>query len=177
MSEFSLRPYLSETLESLQAQARQKGLDLNNVVKLEVTERLIGDPARLGQILMSLIGNAIKFTDQGEIRLEVVTGRQGSGDCELLFTVADTGIGIPKEKQKLIFEAFSQADGSSTRAHGGTGLGLAVASRLVQMMQGHIWVDSEAGQGSRFHFTARFGTVVQAAEVRGQECLAGALRG
>jgi signal transduction histidine kinase len=177
MSEFSLRAYLSETLEPLQAQARQKGLDLNYAVQLEVQERLVGDPARLSQILLSLIGNAIKFTDQGEIRLEVATGRRGSGDCELLFTVADTGIGIPEEKQRLIFEAFSQADGSSTRKHGGTGLGLAVASRLVEMMQGHIWVESEAGRGSRFHFTARFGTVAQVTDLPGQTCLSGALRG
>jgi signal transduction histidine kinase len=175
--EFGLRSFLNETLEAPSSQARQKGLEFDCTLGSEVPEQIMGDPARLRQVLMSLIGNAIKFTDQGEIKLKVTTESEGREDSVLHFTVSDTGIGIPEEKQRLIFEAFSQADGSSTRKHGGTGLGLAVASRLVGMMQGRIWVESEIQHGSRFHFTARFKTVGRAANPAGEACLSGSVRG
>ncbi len=175
--EFNLAGFLDGALAAPDAQARQKGLEFRSKIASDVTEPILGDPVRLRQILMILIGNAIKFTDQGEVALEVVTVRGEREDCALQFTVSDTGIGIPKDKQKLIFEAFAQADGSSTRRHGGTGLGLAVASRLVKMMQGRIWVDSDLGRGSRFHFTARFGEVTQTANPPEEVSLSAVLQG
>ncbi|HXJ95506.1 MAG TPA: ATP-binding protein [Terriglobia bacterium] len=179
--EFKLQSFLDNTLEAASVQAQQKGLRFDCTVGPGVPENVTGDPARLRQILMSLVGNAIKFSDDGGVRLHVSVESAAGAHCVLHFTVTDTGIGIPKEKQRLIFEAFSQADGSSTRRHGGTGLGLAVASRLVEIMQGRIWVESEVGSGSRFHFTARFETAAQAVEQGaipvGQGCLSGVSRG
>lgn len=152
---FDLRETLSETLKTLSVSAHQKGLELAWEVKPSVPELFTGDPARLRQILTNLVGNAIKFTPQGWVAVRVAAEEENGSHCLLHFTVQDTGIGIPAEKHGIIFEAFSQADGSSTRRYGGTGLGLTIAARLVELMQGRIWLESEPGQGSRFHFTAR----------------------
>ncbi len=123
----------------------------------EVPDRLVGDPMRLRQVLLNLIGNALKFTDRGDIRLRVGVATELPGQVCLHFAVMDTGIGIPRDKQDLVFEAFAQADGSAARRYGGTGLGLSISARLVALMGGDIWVESEAGEGSAFRFTAQFG--------------------
>src|SRR5207248_6325003 len=116
--------------------------------------RLKGDPVRVRQILINLVGNALKFTERGEIFIELGIVREGGGVL-LSFSVRDTGIGIPAEKHPLLFQAFRQVDGSMTRAKGGTGLGLAISRQLTELMGGAIGVESEAGRGSRFHFTVR----------------------
>lgn len=153
--DFNLRNSLEITLKTLALRADEKGLELLCDVAPEVPEMVRGDSSRLRQVIVNLVGNAIKFTDHGEVALKVKSdGREGE-DLLLHFTVADTGIGIPKEKQESIFEPFTQADASTTRKFGGTGLGLTISSRLVQMMGGKIWVESGSGQGSAFHFTAR----------------------
>lgn len=123
----------------------------------EVPDNLIGDPGRLRQIVINLLGNAIKFTERGEVYLKVVHQEQGDGEIELQVSVRDTGIGIPADKQQQIFEVFSQADGSMTRRFGGTGLGLSISNLLVDLMNGRIWLESQEGQGSTFHFTVRLG--------------------
>ena len=152
-----LREDLAETARTLALRAHQKGLELVCDLRPEVPDRVLCDPARLRQILINLIGNAIKFTEQGEIIVRVELESQSGDQVNLHFSVIDTGIGIAKDKQKNIFEAFVQADGSITRSYGGTGLGLAISVQLVQMMGGRLWVESEPGLGSTFHFTARFG--------------------
>ena len=139
--------------------AQQKGVVLGWQVDPGVPEKIIGDPLRLRQVLVNLVGNAVKFTERGEIFVRVDMQEQAPGSALLHFRVKDTGIGIPKEKQAMIFEAFTQADGSTTRQYGGTGLGLAITTRLVGLMHGRIWLESEWGQGSAFHFTAKFGVV------------------
>ncbi len=155
--EFELRRCLDQCLKSLAVRAHQKGLELICQLDENVPDLVVGDPIRLTQIVVNLIGNAIKFTERGEVVVRVrQEARQEEQAC-LLFTVTDTGIGIPAEKQKLIFEAFTQADGSSTRKYGGTGLGLTISSQLVAMMGGTFCVESEVGRGSSFGFTARFG--------------------
>jgi two-component system, sensor histidine kinase and response regulator len=153
---FSLRDNLDDPLKALAVRAHQKELELVYSVQPGVPDALIGDPGRLRQIIVNLIGNAIKFTNLGEILLRVELDSLSNEGVFLHFSVTDSGIGIPKETQPLIFEAFSQADGSTTRKYGGTGLGLTISSRLVEMMNGRIWIDSVVGQGSAFHFTARF---------------------
>jgi PAS domain S-box-containing protein len=181
--DFNLRDCLGDIMKTLALRAAQKNLELLWHVSPEVTDALIGDPTRLRQIILNLVGNAIKFTERGEVVVEVTTwgaGEREKGgkgaplppfppspflpsslsplrECELHFAVKDTGIGIPAEKQKLIFDPFTQADGSTTRKYGGTGLGLTISSHLVTMMGGQIWLESVAGKGSTFHFTARFG--------------------
>ncbi|MHB8655160.1 MAG: response regulator [Terriglobia bacterium] len=155
--EFVVRDNVGDTARALALRAHQKGLELIVDVQPDVPETLIGDPTRLRQILVNLIGNAIKFTKQGEVVLRVKTESQAKGSTVLHFSITDTGIGIPVDRQKVIFEAFTQADNSMTRRYGGTGLGLTISSSLVQMMDGRIWVDSEAGKGSTFHFTVSFG--------------------
>jgi len=155
--EFSLRNSLGDTLKTLGLRAHEKGLELAYDVQAELPDALVGDPGRLRQIVVNLVGNAIKFTSQGEVVVYVESESQTEKDMRLHFTVADTGIGIPAAKQALIFQAFTQADGSMTRKFGGTGLGLSISSRLVELMGGKIWVESEPGKGSRFHFTARLG--------------------
>jgi|SRR5579863_1186754 len=158
--DFSLRESLGDTVKTLALRAHKKGLELACHIPADVPDALVGDPGRLCQIIVNLVGNAIKFTEQGEVvvRVENVSREEsaldGGHDCRLHFTVTDTGIGIPAAKQKLIFEAFTQADSSTTRQYGGTGLGLTISSKLVAMMGGRIWVESEAGKGSVFHFTA-----------------------
>ena len=155
--EFGLRDSLEETMKTLALKADQKGLELLCEVSPEVPAVVSGDPTRLRQVLVNLVGNAIKFTEQGEIVITVAIEDHLDQTVRLHFTVSDTGIGIPEEKQKLIFEAFSQADSSTTRKYGGTGLGLTICCRLIEIMGGRIWVKSCLGQGSRFHFTIPFG--------------------
>ena len=152
---FGLRQCLDEALRVLALRAHQKGLQLLWEASPEVPDGLLGDPLRLRQVLLNLIGNALKFTHAGRVvvRVEVDSDQD---PCWLHFSVADTGIGIPADKQQLIFDPFRQADGSTTRKYGGTGLGLSICSKLVALMGGRIWVDSEVGRGSAFHFTARF---------------------
>ena len=154
---FNLRHCIDGVLKPLGIRANQKGLQLESNIRSEVPDRLVGDPMRLRQILINLIDNAIKFTEQGSISLEVVVEENGAGRQGLHFSVKDTGAGIPSEKRAVIFEAFAQVDGSTTRNYGGSGLGLAIASQLVEQMRGKIWIDSTLGQGTTFHFTALFG--------------------
>jgi len=161
--EFDLRRTLDQTFKSLAVRAAQKGLELIGQIDSDVPDYIVGDPVRLTQIVVNLIGNAIKFTDKGEVFVRVTRINHSLDDAHtrhdvtLSFHVKDTGIGIPDEKQKLIFEAFTQADFSSTRKYGGTGLGLSISSQLVTMMGGRIWVESRLGEGSTFSFTAKFG--------------------
>jgi signal transduction histidine kinase/DNA-binding response OmpR family regulator len=155
--DFDLRDSLETTLKTLALRAHEKGLELLCEVAPEVPEAVRGDPNRLRQIVVNLIGNAIKFTSEGEVGLHVKALDTEGKQRLLQFTVSDTGIGIPAEKQKLIFEAFTQADTSTTRKYGGTGLGLTISTRLVEMMGGKLWVESESGPGTRFHFTAMLG--------------------
>jgi signal transduction histidine kinase/CheY-like chemotaxis protein len=151
--EFNLHECLEETAKMFGLRAEQNGLELILDVGPNVPASIIGDPVRLRQIIINLLGNALKFTEHGEVALLVETLSRNQ-ECALLhFIVRDTGIGIPAEKQTIIFEAFAQADGSTARRFGGTGLGLTISSSLVQLMQGRIWVESEAGSGSAFHFT------------------------
>jgi PAS domain S-box-containing protein len=153
---FSFRDTVEDAIRVLALRAYHKGLELACHIRSEVPEALAGDPLRLRQVVVNLVGNAIKFTDRGEVVLRVEPESQLDGEVRLHFSVTDTGIGIPPEKQKLIFEAFSQADSSTTRRFGGTGLGLAISQQLVELMGGRIWVESHVGQGSTFHFTAAF---------------------
>jgi two-component system sensor histidine kinase/response regulator len=155
---FSLGAVISGVLKPFAAQAAQKNLELICDIAPNVPATLVGDSGRLGQILTNLLGNALKFTEHGHVRLEVREEVHGDGCTKLHFLVADTGIGVPPGKHATIFEAFNQADGSTTRRFGGTGLGLTISATLVQMMGGRIWVDSETGTGSAFHFTAAFDT-------------------
>src|SRR5271168_2985349 len=163
--DFNLRENLESTLKTLALRADEKGLELLCEVGPEVPEVVRGDSSRLRQIVVNLVGNAIKFTDAGEVAVKVrLEAREGS-ECICRFTVADTGIGIPEDKRESIFDPFSQADTSTTRKYGGTGLGLTISTRLVRMMGGKIWVESEIGSGSQFHFTVRLG-VADAKEIR-----------
>ena len=155
--EFNLRDHLDDTVATLAWRAHQQGLELACHVLPDVPDHLVGDPGRLWQILVNLIGNAIKFTPQGEVVVKVERMWQTADEVHLHVAVRDTGIGIPPDKQDALFDAFSQVDASTTRRYGGTGLGLAISSQLVAMMDGRIWVESAVGIGSTFHFTARFG--------------------
>ena len=167
--EFNLRDTLSEALKAMALRAHAKGLELACEVADEVQDAMIGDPGRLRQVLINLVGNAIKFTEAGEVVIEVrlepspphdqpaqsADDRSTGSEQLVLFSVTDTGIGIPAEKQHLIFEAFTQADGTMTRKFGGTGLGLSISRRLVELMGGRIWLESEPGKGTAFHFSLR----------------------
>jgi signal transduction histidine kinase/DNA-binding response OmpR family regulator len=155
--EFNLRDCVALSIKTLALRAHQKGLELTCDIRPEVPERVVGDLSRLRQIIINLIGNAIKFTEHGEVGLSIAVDSITPDELQLHFVVADTGVGIAPEKQKLIFDAFSQADGSTARKFGGTGLGLTISSRLVELMGGKIWVESTLGHGSSFHFTARLG--------------------
>ena len=155
--DFELWPMLEEAVRSVAFRAGQKGLEIACDFRPGVPEAVRGDSTRLRQIVLNLLGNALKFTERGEVVLSVDCEGRDELSFELHFSVRDTGIGIPPDKQKVIFEAFSQADGSTTRKFGGTGLGLAISSRLVHMMGGRIWVNSQLGEGSEFHFTVRLG--------------------
>ena len=162
---FNVRDFLGDSLRIVAGKAHEKGIELAYRVGTRVPEILVGDPSRLRQVVLNLVGNAVKFTDAGEIILSVAAETGSESDVGLLFSVTDTGVGIPREKQESIFGAFAQADGSTSRRYGGTGLGLAVSSQLVGLMQGRIWVESpvkaaadRGGPGSAFYFTARFRT-------------------
>jgi two-component system sensor histidine kinase/response regulator len=157
-SAFDLRDSMEETVRAFAIRAGEKGLELVCDIRSDVPQMVVGDPTRVRQIIVNLLGNAIKFTDKGEVVLLVEMTQQQDRKVILHFAIRDTGIGISQDKQKLIFEAFAQADSSSSRNYGGTGLGLTISTRLVEMMGGKIWLESEPGQGSTFHFTANFET-------------------
>ncbi|HQX50616.1 MAG TPA: response regulator [Planctomycetaceae bacterium] len=155
--DFALRDNLDDTVNALAMRAHSKGLELACHVLSDVPDGLIGDPGRLRQIIVNLIGNAIKFTSEGEVVMRVERESHENGDVCLHFKISDTGIGIPADKMDRLFKAFSQVDMSTTRKYGGTGLGLAISSQLIHMMNGKVWVESEENKGSTFHFTAHFG--------------------
>jgi two-component system sensor histidine kinase/response regulator len=154
--DFPFEQTLGETVKVLAMRAQQKGLELAWRMAPGIPERLKGDPNRLRQVLVNLVGNAVKFTERGEIAVEVDKESEDDSGMILHFQVRDTGIGIATEKQSMIFEAFTQADSSASRKYGGTGLGLTITTRLVNLMGGRIWIDSEPSKGSTFHFTIRF---------------------
>jgi PAS domain S-box-containing protein len=155
--DFNLGDSLGDTMKTLSLRAHQKGLELAYDIQPDVPDAIVGDPGRLRQIIVNLVGNAIKFTEKGEVIVYVQADSRTKDDIQLHFAIADTGIGIPAEKQMAIFEAFTQVDGSMSRTYGGTGLGLTISARLVGFMHGRLWVESDLGKGSRFHFTAHFG--------------------
>ena len=155
--EFNLRDCLGQAMKTLSARAHEKNLELACSVPPDLADFMVGDPVRLRQVILNLVGNAIKFTEQGEVVLRVQVESLDAEGMTLYFAISDTGIGIPPEKQKLIFEPFVQADTSTTRKYGGTGLGLSISTHLIDKMGGRIWVESELHKGSTFHFTARFG--------------------
>jgi len=155
---FDLRKSLGEVVKTLAIRAQQKGLEFIFDVASDVPTNVVGDPARIRQVLVNLVGNSIKFTERGEIEIKVRTEAQSAEGAVLRVSVRDTGIGIPMEKQQKIFEAFSQADSSTTRKYGGTGLGLTIVGQLVGLMGGKLWVESEAGKGSTFYFTVQVGS-------------------
>jgi signal transduction histidine kinase/CheY-like chemotaxis protein/HPt (histidine-containing phosphotransfer) domain-containing protein len=161
--EFGAREWLGLALKPLSIRAHQKGIELLCDIRPEVPERVLGDPGRLRQAVTNLVGNAIKFTLRGEVLVGVEVQERSDGEVWLRFQVRDTGIGIPADQHQRIFEAFSQADGSTTRKYGGTGLGLAITARLVGLMHGRVWLESEVGRGSTFHFTARLGVAAACA--------------
>jgi len=167
--DFAFHETVNDTLKIMRFRARQKGLQLTGQLGLDIPPLLIGDPTRLRQVLINLVGNAIKFTEQGEISVDVQQEDSQEGQVELHFRVRDSGVGIPREQQSLIFEPFTQADSSTTRKYGGTGLGLAITTRLVQLMGGKIWVESTPGLGSTFNFTAKFGLASVEADLTGQK--------
>ncbi|BDQ33636.1 ATP-binding protein [Pseudodesulfovibrio portus] len=154
---FSLNECMDKTCSIIHPKADQRGLALSCNISPEIPDRLMGDSNRLKQILINLLGNAIKFTESGSIDLSIETMQNRDGRVALQFSVRDTGVGVPGDKLSAIFEAFTQADSSTTRQFGGTGLGLSISRELVQMMGGRIWAESTPGQGSVFHFTATFG--------------------
>ncbi len=151
-----LRDFMKDTLRMMGMRTQTKGLELAYRVAADVPDRLVGDPGRLRQILLNLIENAVKFTEEGEVVVNVATNQYTDNKADLCFSVEDTGIGIPRDKQKDIFSAFKQVDAKTTNRYGGTGLGLAVSSQLVRLMGGELTVSSEPGQGSRFEFSAAF---------------------
>jgi two-component system, sensor histidine kinase and response regulator len=153
--EFPLRQTIAETLTPLALRAHEKGLELLCEVHRNVPDQVVGDPSRLRQVILNLVGNAVKFTETGEVLLTIGLESQDQYDVLVHIAVTDTGIGIPADKQQSIFLPFTQADGSTTRRFGGTGLGLTISSQLVELMGGRLWVDSAEGQGSTFHFTVR----------------------
>ena len=166
---FLLRDGLGESLKTIGFRAHEKGLELALHIQSDVPDELVGDLGRLRQVVINLVGNAIKFTERGEVSVTVsraenepaaaATAAEPASAAQLWLhcCVADTGIGIPREKQGIVFEAFTQADGTITRQYGGTGLGLAISTQIVRLMGGRMWLESEPGRGSRFHFTAGFG--------------------
>ena len=163
--EFRVRDKVADAIKAISLQGHRKGLELAYRINANVPNRVLGDPGRLCQVITNLVANAVKFTERGEVIVKVRRADQAAGnqpevpEASLLlhFTVHDTGLGVPAEKQRLIFEPFAQADNSTTRKYGGTGLGLAICAQLVEIMGGKIWVESGAAAGSAFHFTARFG--------------------
>ena len=158
---FLLRDVLGDAMKTLGPRVKGKNLELAFRVAPCVPEYVEGDPYRLRQVVTNLVANAVKFTEQGEVVLDVSEVPSNEGSLQLHFSVRDTGIGIPADKQHLLFNAFSQVDSSTTRRYGGTGLGLAITARLVRLMGGEVWVESEPGKGSTFHFTAQFSRTPQ----------------
>jgi signal transduction histidine kinase/DNA-binding response OmpR family regulator len=154
--EIDLWDVVADATKALALRAHEKGLELGYRIAPAVPQHVLADSLRLRQILINLLGNAIKFTDRGEVFASVEVQSSEREAVELHFQVRDTGMGIPRDKQQIIFEAFAQADGSTTRRYEGTGLGLSISSRLVELMQGRLWVESDVGKGSTFHFTVRF---------------------
>ena len=154
---FTLHDCLGDVMDTLALRAEQKQLELVCHILPDVPHAIVGDPGRLRQIIVNLIGNAIKFTETGEVVLRVEKESMTENETNICFSIIDTGIGISSEQQELVFDAFAQADGSTTRKYGGTGLGLAISSQLIKLMGGQISVESEKGKGSKFQFTARFG--------------------
>ena len=173
---FDLRDFMKDTLRMMGMRTQTKGLELAYRVATDVPDRLVGDPDRLRQILLNLIENAVKFTEEGEVVVNVATGQYSGNQADLRFSVEDTGIGIPREKQEDVFSAFKQVDAKTTNQYGGTGLGLAVSSQLVRLMGGELTVKSEPGQGSRFEFAAAF-KCLKAEAVKPQEAAADDLQG
>ncbi|HTC36480.1 MAG TPA: ATP-binding protein [Bryobacteraceae bacterium] len=161
VANFSLRESLAQTVKPLSIRAQQKGLDFSLQVDPQVVDLVAGDPVRLRQIIVNLVGNAIKFTSTGGVTISVRREPHSGEGSMVRFTVKDSGIGIPAERQKEIFSSFTQGDNSTTRKYGGTGLGLTISYRLTEMLGGRIWVESEPGKGSAFHFTARFGRAIE----------------
>ena len=159
--DFDLRDMLEDTISILSVRAQQKGLELSCHISPEAPDHLVGDPTRLNQVVINLVGNAVKFTSAGEVVVKVEVESKTACRSVLHFSVVDTGPGIPQPKQQVIFEAFAQSDSSMTRKYGGTGLGLSISSRLVGLMAGKLWVESQAGQGSTFHFRLPFGLQTQ----------------
>ncbi len=155
--EFDLRDSIGDTLQTLSLRADEKGLELAYQVQSNVPDCLVGDLGRIRQVLVNLVGNALKFTEAGEVVLDVQLEEQKGDEVTLHFYVQDTGIGIPPVKQGQIFESFTQAESSTTRSFGGTGLGLTISKNLVELMGGRIWVESQEGEGSTFHFTVKLG--------------------
>jgi len=155
-ADFDLEEIISEAVRTVALRAYEKRLELANDISPDFPRSLLGDPNRLRQVLINLLGNAIKFTEQGQVLLRVEPQRLNGDELELKFSIRDTGIGIPHEKQDLIFEPFVQGDASTTRKYGGTGLGLPISARIVALMGGRIWVESAPGEGSTFCFTAVF---------------------
>jgi two-component system, sensor histidine kinase and response regulator len=156
-TEFSLRDCVDDTVASFSGQAFEKGIELVCDIHPDIPDSLIGDPGRIRQILVNLVGNGFKFTESGEIVVRVEQASKADKEVVLHFTVTDTGPGIPESQQARIFDAFEQGDASPTKRHAGTGLGLAISSKLVRMMDGGMWLQSTLGQGSAFHFTVRLG--------------------
>lgn len=154
---FAVRDLLAETLKPLALKADERGLELMYTVSPDVPDSIVGDPLRLRQVITNLVGNSLKFTESGHVMLDLSEEGRTGGRTTLRFTVTDTGVGIPEDKQRIIFDPFTQADGSTTRHYGGTGLGLAISATLVRMMDGGIRVESTPGAGSTFRFTAQFG--------------------
>ena len=154
---FRLRPRLADSLKILSLKAQEKGLAFTADVAPDVPDAVVGDWSRLQQVLTNLVGNAIKFTERGRVAVQLGVTEQTPTHAILHFTVVDTGVGIPPDRQAAVFEPFTQADGSTTRRFGGTGLGLTISRTLAEMMDGRIWLESEPGQGTTFHFTARVG--------------------
>ncbi len=167
--DFNLADLLRDTVRALAVRAHAKGVEIACHVPMNVPQWLRGDPVRLRQILVNLVGNAIKFTSQGEVVVTVEPQWQNDNEIGLHFCVADTGVGIPRDRLQRIFEAFEQADTSTTRQFGGTGLGLTITAELLRMMGGRIWVESQPGKGSRFHFSLTFPIVQDPPEIRRAE--------
>jgi len=155
---FELRNCIEDALDLFAPKAIEKGIDLLYLIQPDVSPFLVGDVNRLKQIMINLINNALKFTEEGEIFISIEKTSEGEGYQELLFSVKDSGIGIAKEKMDILFEAFTQADATTTRRYGGTGLGLAIAKHLINLMGGTIWVESKVGKGSTFYFNIKMAT-------------------
>jgi signal transduction histidine kinase len=173
VTEFDVRELFDQAIRTLALRAHENGLELSCQIDAQVPEVLRGDPNRLRQIVLNLAGNAIKFTPAGEVTVKAGVMATIGDAVELQVTVADTGIGVPKERQASIFESFAQADASTTRRFGGTGLGLTISRKLVEMMGGRMWLDSEPGRGSQFHFSARFGFIARSPSAEDARLLQG----